>query len=273
MILKNTIGILKKHKNFKSRYIPLRNVDVWLPPEYAVEGAKMYPVVYMHDGQNLFDPTSANINVDWGLDETLAGLIQAGKIPALIVVGIWSSENRWREYMPQKALELPQAAQARNEFIAQQGGEPYSERYLKFIIEELMPYMNQHYRTLPERKTTYIIGSSMGGLVSLYALCEYPQIFRAAGCLSTHWPAGGGMVVEYLRGALPVPGQHKLYFDYGTETLDADYEDYQIEVNQILRTSGYIPGVDWLTQKFPGAEHSERAWRERVHIPIEFLLS
>lgn len=81
------------------------------------------------------------------------------------------------------------------------------------------------------------------------------------------------MVVEYLRGALPVPGQHKLYFDYGTETLDADYEDYQIEVNQILRTSGYIPGVDWLTQKFPGAEHSERAWRERVHIPIEFLLS
>jgi pimeloyl-ACP methyl ester carboxylesterase len=112
----------------------------------------------------------------------------------------------------------------------------------------------------------------MGGLVSLYALCEYPQVFAGAGCLSTHWPAVRGVIAAYLEHALPAAGAHKLYFDYGTRTLDARYEPYQVQVDQVLRAKGYQQGRDWLTLKFEGAEHGERAWRERVHIPLEFLL-
>jgi enterochelin esterase-like enzyme len=116
------------------------------------------------------------------------------------------------------------------------------------------------------------MGSSMGGLISLYALCEVPQMFGAAACLSTHWVAGEGVVIDYLRRALPPPGTHRVYFDYGTETLDAEYEVWQVQADQIMRAAGYTEGEDWVTRKFVGAEHSERAWRERLHLPLRFLL-
>ena len=112
----------------------------------------------------------------------------------------------------------------------------------------------------------------MGGLISIYAICEYPDRFAGAGCMSTHWPAAGGIVVDYLANALPEARGHRLYFDYGTATVDALYEPYQEEVDQILIAKGYRQGEDWVTLKFDGAEHGERAWRERVHIPLEFLL-
>jgi predicted alpha/beta superfamily hydrolase len=125
---------------------------------------------------------------------------------------------------------------------------------------------------LPERDNTLIMGSSMGGLASLYVLCEFPETFGRAGCLSTHWPIGGEALIAYLRQALPRPGAHRLYFDYGTETVDAAYEPHQRQVDAVLRAAGYREGVDWLTLKFAGAEHSERAWSARVHIPLQFLL-
>jgi hypothetical protein len=97
-------------------------------------------------------------------------------------------------------------------------------------------------------------------------------VFQGAGCLSTHWPAGEDILIAYLRKVLPRPGKHKIYFDYGTETLDASYEMYQKQADQVMRAAGYKEGQDWVTYKFAGAEHSERAWRERVHIPLAFLL-
>lgn len=109
-------------------------------------------------------------------------------------------------------------------------------------------------------------------MIVLYGLCEYPQVFGGAGCLSTHWPAGEGAMIEYLRTALPVPGTHKLYFDHGTHTLDATYEAFQVQVDELLRARGYADGTHWIMRRFPGHEHSERAWRERVHIPLAFLL-
>ena len=116
------------------------------------------------------------------------------------------------------------------------------------------------------------MGSSMGGLISLYAICEYPQVFGGAGCVSTHWLAGENMLVDYFGAALPDPIDHKLYFDYGTETLDADYEPYQLRMDERLAARGYERDQNWVTRKFPGAEHSEVAWRTRVRIPLEFLL-
>jgi predicted alpha/beta superfamily hydrolase len=266
----NIIGTLERHAEFPSAFVEPRPVDVWLPPGYGADAEKRFPVIYMHDGQNLFDPKLAYGGVDWGLDETVARLIEEGQSQGAIVVGIWNmGDKRWQEYMPQKALDSPGALRV---FAQQAGGAPVTDQYLRFLVHEVKPFVDEHYRTLPGQETTFVMGSSMGGLVSLYTLCEYPEVFAGAGCLSTHWPAGDGIVIDYMRHALPPPGDHYFYFDYGTETLDAEYEAYQVEADLVMRAAGYKRGVDWLTRKFPGAEHSERSWRERVQIPLLFLL-
>lgn len=265
----STPGMLQRHAQFSTRFVEPRTVDVWLPPHYCTEIGSRWPVIYMHDGQNLFEPAAAS-GADWGVSEAMARLIAAGLTGGAIVVGIWNTgERRWREYMPQKALPSL-AAVAR--FRQQAGGEPLADRYLRFLVQEVKPFVDRAYRTLGGRENTFVMGSSMGGLASLYAVCEYPHIFRGAGCLSTHWPAGKGLLLDYLRRALPPPGRHRFYFDHGTETLDAEYEAHQQQADAVLRAAGYREGVDWITRRFPGAEHSERSWRERVHIPLLFLL-
>ena len=226
----------------------------------------------MHDGQNLFDPQLAFTGVDWGMDQAIVRLSSAGAAREAIVAGIWNTEKRVREYMPKKALDAPEASSLKERLEQQQGGSALSDRYLEFLVRELKPFVDGQYRTLPDRDNTLVMGSSMGGLASLYALCEFPETFGRAGCLSTHWPIGGEALIAYLRRALPAPGAHRLYFDYGTETVDADYEPYQLQADAVLRAAGYREGVDWLTLRFPAAEHSERAWRARVHIPLQFLL-
>ena len=107
--------------------------------------------------------------------------------------------------------------------------------------------------------------------------CHYPVLYMHDGQnvfnpeTSTHWVIGEGIVVDYMKNTLPKPGHHKIYFDFGTADTDAPYEPYQIQADEIMRAAGYRPGL-WMTQKFPGADHIEMAWRERVHIPLEFLL-
>ena len=122
------------------------------------------------------------------------------------------------------------------------------------------------------KNDTFTMGSSMGGLISLYAVCEYPDIFGGAGCVSTHWPIKGGIVLDYLENRLPPSGENKFYFDFGTETLDSLYEPFQIKADAIMYEAGYIENVNWLTKKFEGHEHSEHAWRKRVYVPLEFLI-
>lgn len=116
------------------------------------------------------------------------------------------------------------------------------------------------------------MGSSMGGLVSLYAISEYPEIFGGAGCLSTHWPAGENELVDEVAKNLPDPQTHKLYFDYCTEGLDALYGPYQKQMDEYLRRVGYVENQNWMTLQFAGADHSEKACRERVEISLSFLL-
>jgi predicted alpha/beta superfamily hydrolase len=227
----------------------------------------------MHDGQNLFDPQASFLGIDWGIDEAMQSLSAAKRARAAIVVGIWNTPQRSQEYMPQRPLELPGRSRKGQGLLGRAAArKPLSDRYLKFLLTEVKPFIDGHYRTLADRENTFTMGSSMGGLISLYAVCEYPRMFAGAGCLSTHWPARGGVVVDYLKKGLPEAGSHKLYFDYGTQTVDALYEPYQQEVDKVMRAKGYAQEKDWLTLKFDGAEHSERAWRERVHLPLEFLL-
>jgi predicted alpha/beta superfamily hydrolase len=268
------LGELRHHPGFASRHVAQRNVDVWLPPRYHETTPRSFPVVYMHDGQNLFDPKTSFLGIDWGIDEAMGRLIAEGRVREAIVVGIWNTPKRVQEYLPERPFEMSIRARisARLRLWRWIFGRPTSDNYLKFILDELKPFIDRSYRTLSDQENTFVVGSSMGGLVSLYTLCEYPHVFAGAGCLSTHWPAVRGVIVGYLEKALPRAGHHKLYFDYGTRTLDAGYETYQERVDRVVRAKGYTEGADWMTLKFEGAEHGERAWRERVHRPLEFLL-
>ena len=226
----------------------------------------------MHDGQNLFDPATSYGGSSWEVDRAVCRLIRAGKTPGAIIVGVWNSGlDRFPEYMPQKAITGATVTYHPG-MPPQPSASLCSDRYLKFLVEEVKPFIDRTYRTQPDRTRTFVMGSSMGGLISAYALAEYPGVFGGAGCVSTHLPAGDGAVIDYLAQHLPKPGAHKLYFDYGTGTLDALYEPYQLKLDAVMRAAGYTEGRDWITKKFPGEEHSEKSWRKRVEIPLEFLL-
>lgn len=264
-------GTVERLAPIESKFLKPRPVDVWLPPGYATEQSRRYPVVYVHDGQNLFDPASSFIGVDWGIDETMTRLIAEKKIPPAIIVAIWNTPKRLAEYMPQKPLEKLAEADLTEPFKAVRR-EPLGDAYLRYLVTELKPAIDAHYRTLPDRAHTSIMGSSMGGLISLYALCEYPDVFGGAACLSTAWQAANGVTVRELKSALPDPRSHKLYFDFGTGTNDGAVEPFQNQVDEIVKAVGYTEDQNWLTKKFPSEEHSERAWRKRVYLPLEFLL-
>ena len=265
-------GQLLRYAAFPSENVKPRPVEVWLPPGYADSGETRYPVIYMHDGQNLFEPGLAYAGVDWGIDEAIVRLMDEGTTGGAIVVAPWNTERRRGEYMPQKPLATPALRELARRFAVENGALPFSDFYLRFLVEELKPFVDATFRTQPGRATTFVMGSSMGGLISLYALCQYPNVFGGAACVSTHWPIGEEPLVDWLAAALPAPGAHRLYFDYGTETLDAQYEPYQARMDAHLAAAGYTHGLDWETHKFDGAEHSEVSWRERADIPLAFLL-
>ena len=264
-------GEIQCWPDFSSTWVLPRNIEIWLPPGYGSDPQQRYGVIYAHDGQNLFDPRTAFAGVDWGLQEALLRLKAAGLIRDTLVVGIWNTPLRYREYDPQRVF-AEHLTPHEQRVYARDYGRPLADRYLRFLVQELKPFIDRTYRTHPGAADTFLFGSSMGGMISAYALCEYPQVFGGAGCLSTHWPAVGGRMADYLRTHLPAPGTHKFYFDYGTETIDAQYEPYQRQVDAIFLHQGYRDGTDWLTRKFPGADHSERAWRQRIDIPLQFLL-
>jgi predicted alpha/beta superfamily hydrolase len=188
-----------------------------------------------------------------------------------IVVGIWNTAARIAEYLPQKAVGTTMLAKL-NGLVSRPDYPVQSDAYLRFLVMELKPLIDLTYRTQPDPAHTLVMGSSMGGLISAYAIAEYPSVFGGAACVSTHWPADDGAVIDYLAKHLPIPGAHKFYFDFGTAILDANYEPYQQRMDAVMKAAGYTEGRDWITKKFPGAEHSEKSWRERVEIPLSFLL-
>jgi pimeloyl-ACP methyl ester carboxylesterase len=262
-----------------SKYADPRRVVVWLPPHYKAHGPK-YAVLYMHDGQNLFDKATAGFGMEWEVDEHLSKLIAKHQVRPTIVVGIWNTPKRLQEYVPSKPFEsLPAGYQ--DKVPAVYGGKPLSDGYLKFMVRELRPMIDRRFNVSTNRADTVIMGSSMGSLISLYAINEYPQIFGGAGMMSTHWPrfttpedyaVVSSAFERYLAPALPDPRTHRMYFDYGTEMLDNGYARYQRRIDAVVARRGYKQGVNWLTRNFPGQEHNEISWASRIEIPLRFLL-
>lgn len=290
-------GRFVDYDKFPSPSVAARRVRVWLPPDYDAS-REPFAVLYMQDGQNVFDPPSPMAKGAWEVDRHLRVLRQANAVRPTIVVAVWNTEgNRAREYGPQAPIQsLPPELRR----VVAPGGHaadaaPLADAYVRFLATELKPFIDAHYRTRTGRDDTFVMGSSMGGLISLYALCSFPQVFGAAGCLSTHWVittnyaefaaqfapgASGDARVEqmaaayrnWLREHLPVAGTHRLYFDHGTQGLDGLYGPHQQKVDALMAAKGYRPGIDWTTREFPGAPHDESAWRQRLATPLTFLL-
>lgn len=280
---KVSAGSLIFYENFKSKFVDARHVAVWLPDHYSV--TKSYPVLYMHDGAMLFDSKTTWNGQSWEIDETVQDLIDKQLINQCIIVGIWNNGNyRHAEYFPEKIIvNIPE--NTRKIIVEEQLlGKAQSDHYLKFIVTELKPFIDENYVTKRDQANTLIGGASMGGLISLYAMCEYPAIFGGAICMSTHLPMTKNeklaTVIEsdlaskfrdYLLKNLPNAKTHKLYMDYGDGTLDFYYKIFQQKVDNVLVEKGYT-SYNWTTKFFRGDDHSETSWARRVNIPLVFML-
>lgn len=281
-------GRLIEHPGVTSAFARDRDVTVWLPPGYDADPSARWPVLYMHDGQNLFDGSRAAYGKAWEVDDHVTRLAATGQIRAPIVVGVHNTPQRLLEYVPADLIRaLPEDMRA--DIQAIYGGEPLSDGYIRFLAEELKPMIDRTYRTLPDTGNTAVMGSSMGGLISLYALMKRPDVFGGAGCLSTHWP----LKVEGLEApaalnpwrerlvaawtgvvgaGLPDPATHRLYFDRGDETLDQFYAVFQSRIDDAVRAAGWGPDR-FRSLVFPGAEHNEASWNQRLDVPLAFLQS
>ncbi len=276
-------GSIVRLADFESRHVPARNIDIWLPQGYPQ--ARPYAVLYMHDGQMLFDGSQTWNQQEWKVDEMASTLISDRKVRPFIVVGIANvDQRRHSEYFPQKAFALLPERKQQELLALERGGNKLltaglvSDAYLKFLVTELKPHIDANYAVDPKPSATAIMGSSMGGLISLYALSEYPKVFGSMAALSTHWPGAflandesfPKAMLDYLSAQLPKAGTHRLYFDHGTATLDAWYPPLQKKVDALVAEKGYDER-HWQSRVYPGAEHSEKAWADRLDVPLQFL--
>jgi predicted alpha/beta superfamily hydrolase len=242
-----------------------RDILVYLPPSYPTAN-RTYPTLYMHDGQNLFDDATSFAG-EWRVDEVLEDLAFEG-IEAIVVGVPNTGANRLHEYSPFRDARF--------------GGGRAAD-YVKFIVETVKPLVDSAFRTTGEREGTATIGSSMGGLISLYAFFERPDVFGAVGAVSPSVGFARGALIDYLEGARFVGG--RIYMDVGTHEgrpRDRDplhlrrrpgaYVQMVRDARDLLVRKGYREGPDLRYVEEEGALHNEAAWAERLPQLLRFLL-
>lgn len=263
------LGRLVYWTDVKSAYLgPTRNVEIWLPPGYGQDTTTRYPVLYMSDGQNLFDPRLSYGGIDWHVDSVVMDLVKRKVMPPIIVVGVWNSAQRFAEYSPWH--DAP--------------------KYAHFLIDELMPRVNREFRTLTGPEHTAHMGSSMGGLLGFYLVTHHPEAFGSCACMSTHFPlspvvaqqffppgsiaASTGTtpyLVKDIAAGLKAPADARYWFDRGTLGLDSAYGPTYAALRQWLLSQGRVEGRDFVVRTYPGATHNEASWRARLADPLTFL--
>ncbi len=242
-------GTVVYHREMKGEGIRPRNIIVWLPPHYEKDTDRRYPALYMHDGQNILDPATSFLGIDWQIDETADSLIRTGQIEPLIIVGMYNTPDRTAEYSPG----------------------PKGEAYMQFVVETVKPFIDRTYRTLPDRQHTAIAGSSMGGIISFMLLWEHTDIFSKAACFS---PAFRIDNLDYTAAVEQYTGPKKdvkIYIDNGGLGLETRLQPGVDEMLAMLKRKGYEENRDfcWFVDK--EAEHNEAAWARRAWRPLKLF--
>lgn len=251
----NITGSHKILRNVKSKFLKQkRDVIVWLPPSYKSSKQK-YPVFYMHDGGNLFDPGTSFGGVDWGVDEAMDEGIKKGELKEAIVVAIGNSAERMGEYTP-----FPDPKH--------KGGD--GENYAKFLVEELKVKIDKDFRTLSNRENTYIGGSSLGGLISLYIGISRPRVFSGIIAMSPSiWWSNGGIIDWLLKNQLGA-WQGKIWMDMGTREGEEAIK-FARQLSETVNTQ--CPEFEGMVyREFSGGTHSEGSWKQRIHFPLRLFI-
>jgi predicted alpha/beta superfamily hydrolase len=257
-------GDIRFHKNFHSKILNnYRDVVVYLPPGYESNRNQRYAVLYLHDGQNLFDGATSFIpGKEWRVDETAQSLISAGKIEPLIIVGIYNAgKDRIDEYTPVADEKYRMGGKA--------------DLYGRMLVEELRPFIDSTYRTRKGAGHTGVGGSSLGGILSLYLGLKYPEVFGRVAAVSPSVWFANKQIVHYAE-ALEKKPKTRIWLDMGTKEGGTS-EDAQQGVSNArllkdtLLKKGWKPGNDFSYFEAEGAEHNETAWAARVEPMLQFL--
>jgi len=249
-------GQLRKYEQFRSRFLRnQRDLIVYAPPGYAELPARHFPVLYLHDGQNLFDGATSFIpGQDWHVGQTADHCIQSCVVAPLIIVGMYNTKARLREYTPTHVPKL---------------GGGRADRYAKFLIEEVKPFIDREYRTLSGSQYTGIGGSSLGGLVSLYLGLKYSHIFGKIAALSPSVWWNQQVIHRFARSAVIEPGP-RIWLDIGTREGPRIVPQVA-KFRDVLLEKGWKLGHDLHYEVVEGAEHNEAAWAQRVGPFLQFL--
>lgn len=247
-------GNIKHHAGVASAFVLTRDIIVYLPPDYDTNPARHYPVLYLHDGQNTMDRATSFLGIEWQADETAEALILAGQVEPLILVGVYNTTDRVPEYTP---------------VVDATYGGGHAVDYGKFLTQELKPFIDATYRTKPEAQYTGVLGSSLGGLVSMYFGITLSDTFTRIGVVSPSvWWANRDIVaqVDGLAAKPPI----KIWEDIGTAE-DVDAVPDARALRDALVSKGWVLGTDFAYLEVTGAQHNETAWAARFDQMLRFL--
>lgn len=252
--------MIEYHPEFTSRFLPhARTISVWLPPGYGLDARQRHPVLYLHDGQNLFDASTAFGGVPWSAGEVAEREVLAGRVEPLILVGVANTPNRLREYGPRRDRTEDDLARD----------------YDRFLVEELKPFIDAHYHTRPEAAHTGVGGSSMGGLISLHLCQWHPDVFGKIAAMS---PSLWWDRESFLRDLKAVGGLacSRIWLDVGdregeNEAASAATVRRVRKLAALLARHGLREGEEFRFVEVPGGEHNEAAWGARFEQVLRFL--
>jgi predicted alpha/beta superfamily hydrolase len=243
-------GTLQLVEKFRSPQLGNeRTLRIYLPPSYGSDTKRRYPVLYMHDGQNLFDPKTASYGTEWNIDEVADRLVRQGEMEEVIVVGIDNTSDRIAEYTP---------------CCDPKHGGGKLNAYADFVAKTVKPWIDRQYRTKPGREHTAVMGSSLGGLASIGIAQRYPQLFSMAGGVSSSFWWNDQDALKHPPRKLPV----KFYIDAGT--VYDGLEDSEAFRKAMLK-NGYREGKDLLFLADEGGRHNEQSWAGRVHVALAWF--
>lgn len=256
-------GTVEFHREFKSKFLlQARDIAVYLPPGYQDQPDASYPVLYLHDGNNLFDKLTSSFGVEWQADETAERLIREGRIEPLIIVGVYNSRDRMNEYTPDRD-------ESRNA-----GG--LGEQYAKMLVQEVIPFIESTYRVRRDRSARGVGGSSLGGLISLYIGQQYPDVFSRCLVISPSLMWNDRALIRSLEEDSAALRNLQIWLDMGTQEgrqidqFSTAIQDTRALV-EVFDAAGLLPGKDYYYQEVYGGEHNEASWAARFDRMLLYL--